>query len=125
MKYLVSLLLVGAGGFIGSAARFASVGLVHRFTGFAFPWGTVVVNLVGCLVIGLLAGLTETRQLLTPETRLLLMVGLLGGFTTFSTFGLELFSLLRDGLTFRAAAYIGIQVAGGLAAVWIGYSAIR
>jgi CrcB protein len=126
VKYLISLLLVGTGGFIGSAARFAAGGAVHRFIpSFSFPWGTVVVNVLGCFLIGLIAGLTQTRQLLTPETRLLLMVGILGGFTTFSTFGYETFNLLRDGEPLRAFANVMIQVIAGLGAVWIGYSIVR
>ncbi|MFV1981479.1 MAG: fluoride efflux transporter CrcB [Rhodothermia bacterium] len=126
MKYLVSVLLVGTGGFIGSAARYAAGGVVHRLIpGVTFPWGTVVVNVLGCFLIGVVAALTMTRQLLTPETRLLVMVGILGGFTTFSTFGYETFALLRDGEPLRALANASIQVIAGLVAVWLGYSLAR
>ena len=125
MKYLVSLLIVGVGGFVGSIARFAAGGLVHRFTGFTFPWGTVFVNVAGCLAIGVIAGLSQSKQLLTPETRLLVMVGFLGGFTTFSTFGYETFALLRDGEPVRAALYALLQVAAGLVAVWMGWAVTR
>jgi CrcB protein len=122
---MVAVLLVGAGGFIGSAARYAAGGLVHRFTGFTFPWGTVAVNIFGCFLIGLIAALSESRQMLTPEIRLLVMVGILGGFTTFSTFGFETFQLLRDGELLRAIFYAGIQLLAGLIMVWIGYTIAR
>ena len=126
MNYLISILLVGSGGFIGSAARYAAGGAIHRFIpGVTFPWGTVVVNIVGCFLIGMIAALTQTRQLFTPETRLLLMVGVLGGFTTFSTFGYETFALLRDGEQLRAFANVAIQVIAGLVAVWLGYALAR
>jgi CrcB protein len=122
---MVAVLLVGAGGFIGSAARYAAGGMVHRFTGFTFPWGTVAVNIFGCFLIGLIAALSESRQMLTPEIRLLVMVGVLGGFTTFSTFGFETFQLLRDGELLRAIFYAGIQLLAGLIMVWIGYTIAR
>jgi len=126
VKYLVSLLIVGTGGFIGSAARYAAGGLVHRLIpGVTFPWGTVVVNVLGCFLIGMVAALTQTRQLLTPETRLLVMVGILGGFTTFSTFGYETFALLRDGEPLRALGNASLHFVVGLGAVWLGYSLVR
>lgn len=79
----MQILLVGAGGFIGSALRYTVSGLVHRVIPFAgFPYGTLVVNLLGCLAIGLLAGLAESRQVIGPELRVFLFLGLLGGFTT-------------------------------------------
>lgn len=126
LKTLVTLLLVGSGGFFGSAARFALGGLVHRLIPSAvFPWGTLVVNVSGCLLIGLLFGLGDSRQLLTPETRLFLLVGVLGGFTTFSTFGLESINLLRDGESLRALTYVLLHVFVGLGSVWAGYVLTR
>lgn len=126
MKELVPWLLVGTGGFVGSVARYAAGGLVHRLVpGFTFPWGTVFVNVAGCFLIGVMAALTESRQLFSPETRLLVMVGILGGFTTFSTFGYEALQLLRDSEPLRAVAYLAIQVVGGLGMVWLGYTIIR
>ena len=83
----------------------------------------MTVNMVGCLLIGLLAGLTESRNLLGPETRALILVGVLGGFTTFSTFGYETIQLLRDGESLAAFSNVGLQICLGLVAVWIGYSA--
>lgn len=82
-------LLVGAGGFVGSTLRFIVSGMVHRSIPFAVvPYGTLAVNVAGCLALGALAGIGEARSVMSPELRLFLMVGLLGGFTTFSTFGL-------------------------------------
>ena len=80
--------MVGSGGFIGALARYGLSGLVHRQVPFAtFPYGTVAVNLMGCCAIGVIAGLAESRQLFGPEFRTFALIGLLGGFTTFSTFG--------------------------------------
>lgn len=85
-----------------------------------FPLGTLAVNVVGCLLIGVLHGLAETRQIISPELRLLLMIGMIGGFTTFSTFGYETLALLRDAEVFRAMANVTVQVLFGLIAVWLG-----
>ena len=118
---MAKILLVGAGGFLGSVFRYLLGGLVHRlFPDALFPYGTLAVNISGCLLIGLLAGLTETRQLLTPELRLFVLVGLLGGFTTFSTFGYETFSFARDGQSLSALANVGLQLFFGIGAVWAG-----
>jgi CrcB protein len=126
VKELVTLFLVGIGGFIGSVARYAAGGFVHRLLpGFSFPWGTVAVNLVGCFLIGLLAGLAQSKQVMAAETRLFVMIGILGGFTTFSTFGYETFALMRDGESLRALGNVLLQVGAGLAAVWVGFTIIR
>lgn len=123
---LRQILLVGTGGFVGSTLRFAVGGLVHRLIPFStFPWGTLLINAAGCFAIGLLAGLDESRQLLAPEMRLLLMIGLLGGFTTYSTFGLESLALLRDLRTAAAIGYIGGHLVLGLGAVWLGMAGAR
>lgn len=114
--------LVGLGGFAGALARYGLSGWVHRRLPLAtFPFGTLAVNLVGCLAIGVLAGLAESRQVLGPHARLFAMIGLLGGFTTFSTLGWETVAMLRDGEIVRAVASVGAHVGGGLALVWIGY----
>ena len=120
------LLIVGTGGFLGSVLRYATVSLSHRLLpGATFPYGTLVVNVAGCLTIGFLFGLSETRRLFGEELRLFLFIGLLGGFTTFSTFGFETHSLLRNGDVLRAAANILLHVLVGLAAVWIGHALSR
>ena len=118
---LGQVMLVGAGGFLGSVFRYLLSGIVHRsFPTADFPFGTLVVNLVGCFCIGVLHGLAETRQVIGPEWRLFLMIGLLGGFTTFSTFGYETMALFRDAEVFRAVGNVLLQVLCGLLAVWVG-----
>ena len=85
-----------------------------------FPYGTLTVNVLGCLIIGFLAGIAETRAAFTPEVRLFIFVGILGGFTTFSSFALETFLLARDTQNIAALINIGLQLILGLLAVWIG-----
>lgn len=116
------ILLVGAGGFLGSVLRYGMYGLVSRSPIAAFPYGTLAANLLGCLAIGLLAGLAESRQLIGPDMRLFLFVGLLGGFTTYSAFGYETFALLRDGEPLRAAAIVLAHLVAGVGAVWWGFA---
>lgn len=115
------LLLVGLGGGLGSMARYLLGGLVGRWKGgWTFPLETLLVNVAGCLAIGLLASLAETRGVFAGTTRAFLFVGLLGGFTTFSTFGYETFQLLRDGQLGAAGLSAGLQLVGGLGGVWGG-----
>ncbi len=112
-----NLLLVGAGGFVGSVLRYSTQLLVYRvLPQHTFPIGTLVVNVLGCLAIGFLgskAGVTE-------GARLFLVVGLFGGFTTFSTFGFETVDLARESSAFAAALNVALQIALGLPAVWLG-----
>ncbi len=118
--------MVGAGGFLGSIFRYALSGMVQRwFPLSTFPHGTLAVNLLGCFSIGLLSGLAESRQLFGPQARLLIFLGFLGGFTTFSTFGYETFALLREADFFRASANVLLSVGLGLAAVWLGSALAR
>jgi CrcB protein len=115
------LLLVAAGGALGSVARYKLSGYVlHHTVDWRFPVGTFSVNVVGCLVAGLLAGLAEQRDVLSPDARLLLFTGVLGGFTTFSAFGLETMFLLKRGDVLVAAANVALSVAVGLVALWLG-----
>jgi CrcB protein len=123
---VVKTLWVGIGGFLGSGARYWLGGLLNKLSPAAlFPYETLVINVSGCLGIGLLAGLAEFRGVLSPEMRLFLMVGVLGGFTTFSTFGYETFQLLRDGAILPASLNIGLQCGLGIGAVWCGYAFAR
>ena len=117
-------LAVGVGGFLGASLRYLVGGLVHRWLGSTFPFGTFLVNVSGCFAIGVLATLAEERML-GPTARLFWMVGVLGGYTTFSSFGYETISLLREGG--HAAAWVNVlgQVTLGLAAVWAGAAAGR
>ena len=115
------MLLVALGGAIGSVARYRLSGLVlHHTIDWRFPAGTFAVNVLGCLTAGVLAGLAEKHDLLSPEARLLLFTGVLGGFTTFSAFGLETMFLLRRGEVWIAAANVLGSVVAGLLALWLG-----
>ena len=116
------LLLVGAGGFIGSVARYVLSGLTHLvLPAAAMPVGTMVVNVLGCGVIGFLGGMMDARQVMGPGLRLFLLLGVLGGFTTFSTFGYETLALARDGDHLRAGANVLLTVVLCLVAVWLGH----
>lgn len=118
-----AMLLVAAGGALGSVARYKLSGLVlHHTPDWRFPLGTFVVNVLGCFAAGLLAALAERHHLFTPETRLLVFTGVLGGFTTFSAFGLETVHLLKRGEHGMAAVYVGSSVLVGLAALGIAYA---
>jgi len=118
---MVKLLLIGAGGFLGSVSRYVLGGFVHRLLATtSFPYGTLTVNVFGCLLIGFLGGLSETQQVFSPEIRLFLFIGLIGGFTTFSTFGYETLSFVRDGQSLAVLSNIGLHLVLGLGAVWFG-----
>ncbi|MBB1471708.1 fluoride efflux transporter CrcB [Luteimonas sp. MC1782] len=115
------ILLVGFGGFLGAIARYKLGGLVLHLTAQErFPYSTFAVNVFGCLVVGILAGLAERHDAFGPDARLFLFTGLLGGFTTFSAFGLEAMYLVRRGELATAALYAGGSVVLGIAAVWLG-----
>ncbi|HZQ06380.1 MAG TPA: fluoride efflux transporter CrcB [Anaerolineae bacterium] len=115
------IVLVGLGGAVGSILRYLVSGYVQDASGsIGFPFGTLAVNVIGCLVIGILTQLAEARGILTPEARALLVVGVMGGFTTFSTFGNETVALLRDGENILALVNIGASLVLGFGAVYIG-----
>ncbi len=123
---MVHYLLVGLGGFFGAAGRYGLSGFAQRLAGSpAFPVGTLVVNVLGCLAIGVIAGVTEHRGPLSAEARVLMLAGVLGGFTTFSAFGFETIELMREGHGGRAVLNVALQVAVGLGAVWGGWAAGR
>lgn len=118
-------LIVGLGGAIGSITRLMLGGaILHRLPNLKFPLGTFCVNIAGCLLIGIIAGLAERRGAFSPDVRLFLMTGLCGGFTTFSAFANENVFLLRRGETATALLYITGSVIVGLLAVWAGFRAI-
>ena len=123
---MTDVLLVGAGGFIGAASRYGVLVGVSRLLGQpTFPWGVLAANVLGSLLIGVLVGLAETRQVFSAETRLFLFIGVLGGFTTFSSVSNDTFSLMRNAEYASAAANIALSVALGLAAVAAGYAGAR
>jgi CrcB protein len=115
-----NVLLVGVGGFLGSVARYLVSGLVQERIPGSFPWGTFAVNALGCLLIGGLSELADARSFLSSASRALLVVGVLGGFTTFSAFGNETLNLIRDRSWMLAAANVGAHVALAVGAVWLG-----
>jgi CrcB protein len=116
-----SLLLVALGGALGSVTRFQLSGWVlHHFSDWRFPLGTFTVNVAGCLAAGLLAGLAEKHDLLSSDARLFLFTGILGGFTTFSAFGLETMFLIKRGDFLIAGSNVVLSVVAGLAALWLG-----
>ena len=102
-----------AGGIAGTLSRYLMAGFVHDFLGSEFPYGTLIVNLTGCLAIGFLDALAEEKFVLSPNARVLLMTGFCGAYTTFSTFILETSHLFRDGEFARGAINIGASVIAG------------
>jgi CrcB protein len=115
------IVLVGIGGFLGSASRYALSGYVQQLTqSTSFSYGTIAVNVLGCLAVGFLSQLAESRGFLSPEARAILIIGFLGGFTTFSTFGNETVNLVRDSQNRLALFNVAAHVALGLGAVWAG-----
>jgi CrcB protein len=117
-----NIVIVGLGGFAGSTLRYLISGWVQRLSDDAlFPYGTLGVNVLVCLAIGLLGGWVENAELFSPSTRLFLLIGVLGGFTTFSTFGYEAMALLCDSELTAASMYVGLHLVLGFAAVALGY----
>jgi CrcB protein len=114
------ILLVAAGGAIGSAVRYWLSGVVQSSVPTFFPTGTIAVNLIGCLVVGFLGGLVARPEGLALNARLFFVVGVCGGFTTFSAFGFETLTLLNDGQIWPAGLNVGVQLIGGLVAAWAG-----
>lgn len=117
---LKSIIIVFLGGGIGSAFRYLTSVFTEKYVQQSFPWATFVVNIVGCLIVGILAGLIIKQQLTSPDLRLLFVTGFCGGFTTFSAFALENIKLFQSGNTFLALLYIALSVILGVFAVWTG-----
>ena len=121
----MNVFLIFLGGGIGATARYGLQGAVYRVTGPDFPYGTLVVNVLGSFLIGFLMVSFEERFLVNPSLRVFLTIGILGGFTTFSSFGYETLALLRSGENGRALLNVAANVVLGLGAVWLGWSATR
>ena len=123
---LISLLAVGAGGFFGATSRYVVSTLIEDyFKPDQFPFGIAVVNIIGCFLIGLLAGLFAAKEWMHVELRMFIFVGFLGGFTTFSTFINDTFLLGKEGEFGTAMLNAGGQVVVGLLFVWLGYSLVK
>jgi CrcB protein len=114
------ILYVALGGALGSTARYLLDGAVYRILPATFPYGTFVVNLTGCFVFGVLIGIAEDRLVVGSAARAFLLIGVLGGFTTFSSFAFETVQLLRGGEAMRGASNVVGQVIGGLVLLWAG-----
>jgi CrcB protein len=114
-------LLIALMGAVGTLCRYALGRWVLSMTGQAFPWGTFTVNVLGCLLIGIVAGEVERQALISPMVRLAIIVGFLGGFTTFSSFALEGYSLWHTHNWLAAGGYVMLTNVTGFAAVWTGH----
>lgn len=119
---MVKLLLIGFAGFIGTLGRYWLSGVVARRYGETFPLGTLAVNLIGCFLVGLLFYLMQERYLVNQNVRTIILIGLLGGFTTFSSLGLQTFTLLQDNEVALAALNMVASNVLGLLLVWAGYT---
>ncbi|MEW6093345.1 MAG: fluoride efflux transporter CrcB [Chloroflexota bacterium] len=118
---MFKVVLIGVGGFIGSISRYLLGGYVQEVSNSSgFPYGTMAVNLMGCFMIGLLSQLAESRGVFPSEIRSLIFIGVLGGFTTFSSFGNETMNLFRGGQMLSALGNISANVILGLFLVWLG-----
>ena len=125
-KKVFGVLLVGTGGFIGAACRYLlTLGVISLLKAPIFPYGTMLVNVLGCLLIGMLTAYNETRHFISPQLSLFLMVGFLGGFTTFSSFGLQAFELMKHNHMVAALIDVAVQAGLGLLAVWVGYLIVQ
>jgi CrcB protein len=121
MASITNILYVAIGGALGSVSRYLLGTWAQTISkSIDFPYGTLTVNLIGCFVIGFLSRLVEGHGVFTPETRLLVFFGVLGGFTTFSSFGNDTINLMRDGNSLNALVNVGANVILGLFLVWLG-----
>jgi CrcB protein len=119
---MLIVLAVGLGGMFGSMMRYLASSWIQKLShSTVFPFGTMAVNIIGCLIIGLLGGFFEAKEAFSPALRAFLMVGILGGFTTFSSFEYETLHLLRNSEIFYAALNVTVQLISGLIFVFLGY----
>jgi|MDTC01.3.fsa_nt_gb CrcB protein len=122
---MTQVIAVGLGGCVGALLRYGLVGWIPQWPlsqTMPIPIGVLIVNLMGCLLIGVLKGLSDARDFFSPATALLVFTGCLGSFTTFSTFGMETVDMLQAGQWSSAVLYVGISVLVGLILVWVGYN---
>jgi len=119
------ILLIGFAGFLGTIARYLSGQLIYQFLPVSFPYGTLIVNILGCFIIGLAYGWFEKENIYSNEWKLIFATGFCGGFTTFSAFSIENIQLLRDGQFGFALLYIFVSVVIGISATFGGVSLIK
>ncbi len=122
---LQKLMLIAMGGGMGALARYGMAGAVQRYLGAGFPWGTAVVNLLGCFLFGMVWTTSAERGWLGSDTRTVLLVGFMGAFTTFSTFASETGQLLADSELLAACGNVMLQVVAGIGALFLGIAVGR
>lgn len=123
---MLEILFIGIGGFIGAVARHMAVNFIHnKLVIHDFPVGILIVNIIGCLIIGVLSGIVETKDLFSENIRSLIFIGLLGSFTTFSTFSKDTFSMISNGNIAYAMLNVLVSVLLGLLFVWLGYHIVK
>ncbi len=122
---LKGVLLAGIGGFIGSITRYVTTVFVHKIFPTNFPLGTLIVNLVGCFLIGIILGLFEKGEVLSPEMRLMLSVGFCGGLTTFSTFTNDTINLINDREVLFLMLYMGVSIFLGISLTLLGKTVVN
>ena len=123
--HMQKTIFIALAGLAGTLVRYWLAGFVSRQYGETFPWGTLMVNLIGSFLAGALYHLAEERLLISPALRTVILIGLLGGFTTFSSYGLQTFTLLRDGQLGLATLNVALSNVLGLFMVWTGYVAFK
>ena len=119
------IIFVGVAGLVGTLGRYWLSGFIARRYGETFPWGTLVVNALGCFVTGAVYYVSEERFLVSPTVRSVILIGLLGGFTTFSSYGLQTFTLLREGEFGLAVMNVTLSNVLGLLLIWAGYTLMK
>lgn len=122
---MFKLLIIGSGGFIGAVLRYQISGWIHKAFGTAFPYGTLTVNVLGSFLLGLFLVLADTKLILPDMYKQLIAIGILGAFTTFSTFSYETYALIEGQLFKQVMLNIGLNLLLGLLAVWLGIIAAR
>ena len=119
------VLLIGFAGFLGTIARYLSGQLIYKFLPIAFPFGTLIVNILGCFIIGIVYGWFEKENIYSNEWKLIFATGFCGGFTTFSAFSIENIQLLREGQFGIALLFIFVSVVIGISATFGGVSLMK
>ncbi|MBO6949620.1 MAG: fluoride efflux transporter CrcB [Rhodospirillales bacterium] len=122
---MTTILYVAAGGAIGAVGRYGVVSLAGAVLGHGFPYGTLIVNVVGSFVLGVLIEVSALAWSPSPEVRAMIVIGVLGAFTTFSTFSLDVVTLMTRGETAHAMVYVAVSVVVSIAALWAGMTVMR
>ncbi len=122
---LRTLIFIGIGGSIGSILRYLTTVLIEKYFTSLFPLATFLVNIIGCLMIGVTMGILEKNEMMNSNIKWFLVTGFCGGFTTFSAFGFENIRLLQNGNIFLAFVYISASIILGLSSVWLGFSLVK